>query len=141
MKNKSGITLTSLVVYLVLFTIFTVFSMNLSTNLNEGLLNDRGASINYSDLIKLKTNIEISALNSNDVTYNNNQLSYSNGDIYRFDAIRNVVLKNGGVLLSNVSAFNTTLTEANSSKKVSILVTLNKYSNILNFEIVNCVEE
>ena len=141
MNNKKGITLTSLVIYLVLFTVFTVFTMNISTNMNESLLNDRGEAINYTNLVKLKANIETSTLASNDVTIDGNKITYSNGDEYLYDGINANIKKNGGIICTNVTSFNLNITSGNSVKKLSINVGFNKYLNELNTEIISTVEE
>lgn len=141
MNNKKGITLTSLVIYLALFTIFTVFTMNISTSMNENLLKDRGEAINYTNLNKLKTNIDISSLNSNDVTVEENKITYSNGDEYVYNGNNGTITKNGGIICSNVTSFSLSVTSENSVKKISINIGFNKYLNELNTEIICSVEE
>ena len=141
MNNKKGVTLTSLVIYLVLFTIFTVFTMNISTNINESLFNDRGEAINYSNLVKLKANIETSALNSNDVLTLDNKITFSNGDEYQYNENGGNIKKNGGILCTNINSFNVSILEQNSSKKIDINVGFSKYLNEVNTEIISIVEE
>ena len=141
MESKRGITLTSLVIYLILFTVFTVFTMNISTNINESLLNDRGEAINYTNLVKFRTNIEISSLNSNNVSYVGNKLVFSNGDEYEYNLSNSSIEKNGGILCNNVSSYDLNIINRDSVKELVINVEFNKYLNKLNSSVISVVEE
>ena len=138
--SKKGVTLASLVMYLLLFTTFTIFAMNISTNMNERLFNDRGASINYTSLNKLQYNIEDSSLNSNDVVVTATSITYSNGDSYTYDIENDMILKNGGILCQNVSDCTFALENGTNVKKLTINVKFNKYLNEMTKNIVSCVE-
>ena len=140
-NNKAGITLSSLVIYILLFTTFSIFVSIISTNMNNRLFNSRGEAINYSNLNKLQYNIETSALNSNDVLVTTNQISYSNGDSYLYDSANKVIYKNGGILCTNVYNFNLNMSETLYTKKVIVQVTFNKYLNSMERTIISCVEE
>ena len=139
-KSKNGVTLASLVVYIVLFTSFTIFATNVSTNMNERLFNDRGEAINYTSLNKLQYNIEDSSLNSTDVAVTETTIVYSNGDSYVYDADKNVVLKNGGILCQNVESLTLAIENSANAKKVTISIGFNKYLNTMSRTIVSCVE-
>lgn len=139
-SNKNGITLASLVIYIFLFTGFTIFASNVSTNLNEKLFDNRGEAINYSNLNKLQYNIDNSALNSTGVTVSANKITYTNGDVYEYDTSKKAILKNDGVLCLNVESFSASVEEKTDIKKVMISVGFNRYLNTMTKTIVSCVE-
>lgn len=140
MNKKSGITLASLVVYLVLFVGLTAFVAAISTNMNERLFYNRGQAINYTNLDKLQYNIENSSLKSDDVSYLDDKVVYSNGDIYEYDESRKTVLKNEGILCSNVESFTCTVSVVEGVKQLKIDVSFNKYLNITEKVIISSVE-
>ena len=139
-SRKKGVTLSSLVIYIVLFTSFTIFVTNISSNMNERLLDNRGEAINYSSLNKLQYNIDDSALNSTDVTVTSNSITYSNGDVYTYDSANKIILKNNGVLCQNVQSFVTSVGTNEDVKRVTIVVGFNKYLNTMTKTIISCVE-
>ena len=138
LKSKSGITLGSLGIYVLLFTTFTVFASIIMTNLNDNLFNRRGTAINYSNLNKLQNNIEYSSTESGDFTVDNvnNIIEFSNGDKYKYDSNQKVILKNNGVLCLNVDSFSFNVAEASRGKKIEIQVVFNKYLSVLDRKIV-----
>ncbi len=139
-SKKRGITLAALIIYLALFTGFTVFVSAMSSDMNERLFDYRGEAINYSDLNKLQYNIENSAIQSTDVDIYPNQISYSNGDTYIYDNNAKVIYKNGGILCQDVAAFTVNLEVGENVKKITINTTFMKYLNKLERTIVSCVE-
>ncbi len=139
-SRKSGVTLSSLVIYIVLFTSFTIFVSNISSNMNERLFNNRGEAINYSALNKLQYNIDDSAVNSQDITVTETEINYSNGDKYVYDSENKMILKNGGVLCQNVEAFTVNLETGTKVKKLTATVEFNKYLNTMTRTIISCVE-
>lgn len=142
MKNssKKGITLSSLVIYIILFTSFTIFVTMTSNNMNEKLFDSRGEAINYSNLNKLQYNMEDSALKSKDVVVSSNQISYSNGDTYIYSDTEKVIYKNGGILCLNVESFAAGVETGINAKKVTIDISFNKYLNTMTKTIITCVE-
>ena len=138
--TKKGVTLASLVIYIVLFTGFTIFVSITSTNMNERLFDNRGEAINYSYLNKLQYNLENSSLNSKDVTVTENEITYSNGDVYTYDVNEQVIYKNGGVLCLNVSNFTSSVETGVDAKKLTLNITFNKYLNVIEKSIITCVE-
>ena len=140
-NKKNGVTLASLVIYIGLFTVFTLFVSGISSNMNERLFNNRGEAINYTSLNKLQFNIEESALNSNDITVSANSINYSNGDNYVYDETNKIIYKNGGILCLNVDNFTVNVEAATNAKKLTIDITFNKYLNILTKTIISCVED
>lgn len=150
-KLKKGITMTSLVVYILLFTTFTIFVSNISGNLNDELLDDRGQAINYSNLNKLQYNIDNSSFESNSVRITTETaesgeaikytISYSNGDTYEYDREKQVIYKNKGILCKNVSEFEAKVEDSINEQKVTIDIDFNKYLNeVTGKQIISCVE-
>lgn len=139
-RQKVGITMTSLVIYVVIFSIITVIMSMVYTNMNETLFQNRGRAINYTTFNKLQYNITESALKSNNVTVTNNKITYSNGDEYVYDSNKKMILLNDGILCTAVNNFTASLTEKNGIKQVNISVLFNKYLNELNKNIISNVE-
>ena len=139
--SKRGITLVSLVVYVLLFTTFTVFVATTSSNMNERLFDSRGEAINYSSLNKLQYNLDDSARASHDVMVTGNTISYSNGDNYVYDNVKNVIYKNGGILCSNIQNLDISLENGINVSKVTLTVEFSKYLNVMTRTLVSCVEE
>ena len=138
--TKNGVTLASLVIYIVLFTGFTIFVSITSTNMNNRLFDNRGEAINYSYLNKLQYNLENSSMESHDVTIEDNGITYSNGDIYKYNIDEGVIYKNGGVLRLNVSSFTANIEAGTSTKKLTLNISFNKYLNVIEKSIITCVE-
>ncbi len=139
-KSKRGITVSSLVLYVVLFFAITTFLSIVYTNMNETLFNNRGMALNYTMLNKLEYNITDSALQSVDIIEDNNVITFSNGDKYYYDSAKKMVILNNGVLCTSVSKFEPTITNENDVKKLTIELTFNKYMAELNKTIVSSVE-
>ncbi len=139
-KNKHGITVSSLVLYVVLFFGITTFISILYTNMNETLFNNRGVALNYTALNKLEYNLITSSENSEDITIKDNIIEFSNGDKYYYSEEKDVIILNNGVLCTSVTAFVPSLNEVNGTKKLQINVTFNKYLATLNKEVIVVVE-
>jgi len=139
-NKKRGITITSLVVYVVIFSIITALVSMIYTNMNENLFSNRGKAINYTTFNKLQYNITESALASNDITSSASRIIYSNGDEYVYDNNKHIILLNGGILCSSVNNFIATITEQNGVKQLNLQVSFNKYMNELNKNIISNVE-
>lgn len=105
MNKKSGITLTSIVIYVSLFFVFTVFAIAMSTNMNYKAMGEKANIYVYEQFDKFQYNIITSAKNSNFVDNIYNKVVFSNNDEYSYDKDKKVVLKNGGVLVNNVEKF------------------------------------
>lgn len=123
MNNKKGITLLSIVVYVVLFFTFTVFVSLIVTNLNIKTIQSRADIILNEQFLKLQQNIFVSSKNSNSFDKISEKIVFSNNDEYKFDKDKKQILKNGGLLISGVEEFSfVNLTD----------VEKNKYSNNIN---------
>lgn len=129
LKSKKGITMTSIMVYVVLFFAFTTIATMISSRINKNLFNDRGNAINITAINKLEYNLLKSANESYNVDMTAEEskqtLTFSNLDIYVFDLENNVIYKNGGKLVKFVKACEVT----SQDNLINIKVTLNKYTN------------
>lgn len=139
-KSKRGITVSSLVLYVVLFFAITTFLSMVYSNMNDTLFNNRGMALNYTMLNKLEYNLTDSALQSVDIVLADNTLTFSNGDKYHYDSAKKMVILNNGVLCTSVSKFEPTITTGTDTKKLTINLTFNKYMAELNKTIVSSVE-
>ena len=139
-KSKRGITVSSLVLYVVLFFAITTFLSMVYSNMNDTLFNNRGMALNYTMLNKLEYNLTDSALQSVDIVLADNTLTFSNGDKYYYDSAKKMVILNNGVLCTSVSKFEPTITTGTDTKKLTINLTFNKYMTELNKTIVSSVE-
>lgn len=139
-KSKRGITVSSLVLYVVLFFAITTFLSMVYSNMNDTLFNNRGMALNYTMLNKLEYNLTDSALQSVDIVLTDNTLTFSNGDKYYYDSAKKMVILNNGVLCTSVSKFEPTITTGTDTKKLTINLTFNKYMAELNKTIVSSVE-
>ena len=129
LKSKRGITVTSIMVYVLLFFAFTTIATVISSRFNKNLFNDRGNAINITAINKLEYNLLSSAQNSYNVDIvangNNRTLTFSNSDVYVFDNDNNVIYKNGGKLVKFVKESKVKIQE----DVIAIDLTLNKYTN------------
>jgi len=100
---KQGITMISLVIYVILFFGFTVLAISISSNLNYRILNEKGMTVANENYLKLYTNLLDSAKKSTTMyTIGTDTIYFSNGDVYKLFKTENLVNKNGGVLVKNV---------------------------------------
>lgn len=104
--NKSGITMISIVIYVMLFFVFTSFAILLSTNINYKTLSDKGDIWVNEQFQKLQYNLLTSGKSSDNVDKITERIVFSNNDEYTYDSDKKQILKNGGVLVSNVEYFN-----------------------------------
>ncbi len=139
-KSKRGITVSSLVLYVVLFFGITTFLSIVYTNMNETMFNNRGMALNYTMLNKLEYNLVESSTNSIDVVAASDVVTFSNGDKYYYDETKDVILLNSGILCTSVSKFNPTVASENGVKKLTIEVSFNKYLATLNKTIICSIE-
>ncbi len=135
-NSKKGITVTSIVVYVILFFMFTTITTVLSSKINGNLFNDRGTSINITAINKLEYNLLDSADKSYSVkgTVNDNStiLTFSNNDEYVFDKEKHKIYKNGGELVDFLKDFDIRAID----DYLKINITLNKYTNEIEREII-----
>lgn len=104
MKRK-GISLLSVVIYVVLFFTFMSFATIIATNMNYTSLTYKGRVLNSENFEKLQYNLINSAKASTSIENINGNIVFSNGDSYIYDAEKKVVIKNGTNLVFNVTSF------------------------------------
>lgn len=104
--KKSGITMVSIIIYVMLFFIFTSFAILISSNMNYKTLSDKGEIYINEQNQKLQYNLVKSSANSEYITKINNKIVFSNNDEYTYNTEKKEILKNGGVIASNVESFN-----------------------------------
>lgn len=127
MRNKKGITMTSIIIYVILFFIFTVAVTIISSNFNAKLFTDRGRSININSFNKLQYNILMSGEESNLADVIDGELVFSNNDSYTYDSVNRVIRKNGGILVSNVISYSVDITSGDNGKMVIVNIKFEKY--------------
>jgi hypothetical protein len=125
---KRGFTVVSLVLYVTLFFAFTVFATAISTNLNHKVLSEKGKIIIHDNYMKLYSNLFNSAKASTSIDIIENNIVFSNGDIYAYDDEKNVVLKNSGSLVSNVEDF----------KVINLEEVTGIANDMNNIDVINC---
>ena len=128
MNRKSGITLVSIMIYVLLFFAFSTLAISLSSNMNMNSLSKKGEILVNEGYDKLSYNLINSAKNSNSVDIIADSVVFGNNDEYSFDFDKKVILKNDTVLIKNVEDFKI----INSSDFVSEEKIANFDSNIQN---------
>lgn len=102
---RSGITMMSIVLYVTLFFIFTIFAISFSTNMNISALSKKGEIYTNEQFDKLQYNIVKSAKASNDVSIISDSIVFSNNDTYKYDSDKMIIIKNDSILIKNVESF------------------------------------
>ena len=102
MNRRSGVTLNSIVVYVSLFFVFTVFVISMGTNINYKEMGEKAHIYIYEQFDKLQYNIVNSAKNSYSVDNIYGKIIFSNNDEYYYDKEKKVIFKNNGILVKNV---------------------------------------
>lgn len=126
-KNKKGITMISIIIYVVLFFVFTIAVTVISNNFNNKLFTDRGYSININSFNKLQYNLLVSSKNSNIVNTTDNEINFSNNDNYIYDSEKKIITKNGGFLVSNVISYYLTQDNGEDGTLLNINIKFQKY--------------
>lgn len=126
--------MTSIVVYVILFFVFTSIAVAVSSNMNYETLSQKGMIINNKNIQKLQFNLLNSAKLSDQVYNINGKIVFSNNDEYYYDLDKKEIIKNNSVIISNVEAFNLINSDEfveNSiqNKCISFEITLKKYGN------------
>lgn len=137
MGNKKGITMTSIIIYVILFFIFTVAVTIISSNFNAKLFVDRGLSIDINSFNKLQYNLLMSGKDSNlvyiidgeisDGQLTKGELVFSNNDSYIYDSTAGVIRKNGGILVSNIISYSAIITDGDNGKLLTVNIKFKKY--------------
>ncbi len=103
--NKNGLSMISMIIYVVLFFAFSAFAVGMSANMNYRTLSEKGEIINNEQLQKLQYNLLMSAKNSHNIDIISDKIVFSNNDEYTFNKNTNKIYKNGGIIVSDVESF------------------------------------
>ena len=90
----------SMIIYVVLFFVFSAFAVSLSSNINYQTLSQKGLVYSNEQLQKLQYNMLFSAKNSISIDNISGKIVFSNNDEYTYDSTNKKIYKNGGVLVS-----------------------------------------
>lgn len=139
--NKRGLSMVSMLIYVVLFFTFSAFAVGMGTNMNYRTLSEKGKIINAENLQKFQFNLVNSARNSTTVEKIGEKLVFSNNDEYTFNESEKKIYKNGGLVLSDVQAFDIVYAKESDAATYARLydreyaminITLNKYNQETN---------
>ncbi len=128
MNRKSGITVSSLVIYVVLFFVFTFFVTTITANVNKTMFIERGKINNIKNVSKLNSYLVGSSKKSSDVYLVDKNIVFDNNDEYKYDSAKQTLYKNDKVLLKGVTKFIPGVERvASNVKEVSIEIEIEKY--------------
>lgn len=128
MNRKRGITISSLVIYVVLFFVFTFFVTSITANVNKTMFIERGKVNNTKNISKLNSYFVGSSKKSNDVYLVNGNIVFSNNDEYRYDANKKILYKNDKIILKGVTKFVPVVESVGSNiKELDIEIQLEKF--------------
>ncbi len=141
MNKKSGITMTSMVLYVALFFAFSAFAIAVSTNYNHKTLMEKGNMWINEQFDKLQMNLLSSGRKSTDVSNIGGKIVFSNDDEYRFEDGK--IYLNDGFCISDVTNFELVNSvqgynvpeKDNNMSAVMAKVTLEKYGITKDFEL------
>lgn len=119
--KKKGITVSTLIVYVVLFYLFTTFVVMISSNINNKIFLDRGKIQNQRNASKSIAYILNSSKNSSDVNEISSKIVFSNNDEYMYKD--NCLYKNDKIVLRDLEKFEYSIADI-APKKKSLNVTL-----------------
>lgn len=128
--QKKGLSLVSMVIYVVLFFAFSAFAVAMSMNMNYKTLAEKGNIWVNEQFQKLQYNLVMSGKNSITIDSISGNIIFSNNDEYSYDVTKKRILKNGGILVTDVEQFE--ITQINSLKDVPAGFTSNIDNNIDN---------
>lgn len=103
--NKKGLSMVSMLVYVVLFFSFSAFAVGIATNMNYRTLSEKGQIVNNEHLQKLQYNLINSAKNSSTIEEISGKIVFSNNDEYSFNETDKRIYKNGGIIATDVESF------------------------------------
>lgn len=131
--KKSGITMATLVIYVVLLATFTGVALMVSNNLSDTVLGDKGIAISMTNYEKVLYYLNKSAEESTSATVTATTITFSNGDIFEYNSEKGELKLNGGVLCKNVSEFNIGSIENN---LLNVGVSFKKYTNTMTRNVI-----
>lgn len=139
MSKKSGLTMASMILYVVLFFIFISFAISISTNMNYKILTQKGDMYINEEYDKLQYNLFKSAKASTSISFIQGDIVFSNNDIYHYDSDKKIIYKNNAVLVDSVEIFEKKATSqlsiTDKSGYLNYNVKFNKYKQEINKDI------
>lgn len=125
MSKKSGITITSLIIYVVGLTLFLSFITTISVVFSSSFFQKQGELIISKEMFKINMYFSELAKDSTDASNIGEKLVFNNGDYLSYDGKN--ILKNDKKILGNVSNILYNVSEKNGFKVLTITVTFSKY--------------
>lgn len=139
MRKKTGITIVSLIVYVVLLASITGIAAMVSTSFNGNVLEEKGETAGLANILQVIYEVNESAKNSYNLTIttegNNTTFIFSNGDKFEFNDTLKVLYKNGGVICDNITYFLLFNNITGTSSHYSLYLKTNKYNSVIEREI------
>ena len=105
MRKKQGLSMLTMILYVILFFAFSSIAVAISTNMNLRLLKEKGQIIVNEEFKKLEYNMLGSAKKSTAIDEISGKVAFSNGDEYYYNQTEGKIYKNDGVLVSDVKEF------------------------------------
>lgn len=145
MKRKNGITISALVLYITLLSVFVVIATAVSKNVEMSIFEQKALSISMENYSRIATSLNVSASNSDEVIVTDNTITFYKGplvvDSYTFDSDSKALYKNDVFVTTDLDNFNITQTNMETQKKLEVELQLTKYSKSITRDIVVCVEK
>lgn len=138
MNKKRGLTMMSLVVYVVLLAAFTGVALTVSNNLSNSVFADKGIAYDMTNYEKIMYYLNKSAMESSSADATSSTVTFSNGDKFEYNATKNELKMNGGVLCRNVYTFSIGDIQNN---LLNIDITLKKYTHSMDRSITLYIGE
>ena len=135
--KKSGITMVSIVIYVVIFFALVAIATGTTMAMNSNSLKDKGKIyVNEAEIV-LKTNFLNSLNNSKNINIiDNDRIVFSNNDVYRYDEDKDILYKNDGIFVQNITEFNFSKIESQQGiTSINVTGTILKYGNEKQFNL------
>lgn len=136
--NKNGITMVSIVMYVVIFFALTAIATGVTIAMNSNSLKDKGKIYVQEAEIKLKNNLLNSFENSDSITTISNKLIFSNNDEYYYEPENKIIYKNGGILIQNVEEMTFYLGNNKGLVSLDLNAKVIKYNQEKNINFITC---
>ena len=135
--KKSGLTMVSIVIYVVIFFALVAITTGTTMAMNSNSLKDKGKIyVNEAEFV-LKTNF-LNSLNQSDTVniIDSDKIVFSNDDVYRYDEDKDILYKNEGIFIQNITEFNFSQVKTQYGiTSISVTGKILKYGNENNFNL------
>lgn len=109
LSSKSGISLLSITIYVILFFTFSVVAIGVASTMNVNMIKSKGDVINNEQFEKLQYNFIKSADSSYNIKVEGAKVTFSKidstTDVYTYDSTKKVVKRNDAIVARNVEEF------------------------------------